>query len=240
MSWRVAFSLDELLGHLDARFPTRDRASDGGIGDARHATQTSDHNPWFGPAADGKMLVTARDYTHDPAAGLDMHVLTDQLQASRDPRLKYVIFDRWLMDTRPNFNPWRWVRYLGANPHTTHMHVSVMPNLALADDRRPWTLPLFGDLPLPAPAPEPPPGGPLPAVAVGTRALTLTTPFTRGTDVLALQRVLTRWYPSLPPLELDGVYGPATMARVRVLQQRAGITVDGIAGRQTFGVLHMV
>ena len=37
MTWRVAKSLDVLLGQINAKFPDRDKSSDGGIGDEAHA-----------------------------------------------------------------------------------------------------------------------------------------------------------------------------------------------------------
>ena len=59
----------------------------------------------------------------------------------------------------------------------------------------------------------------------------------RGTDVRELQRVLNEWYPTLEPLETDGYYGPLTVDRVKYLQRRANIDVDGKAGPVTLGVL---
>ncbi|MGI8313345.1 hypothetical protein [Saccharopolyspora hattusasensis] len=142
-TWRVARSLETLLAQFNARYPSRSKASDGGIGDAAHASRASDHNPWFGPATDGLMLVTARDFTHDPAAGMDIDRLTDELAASRDPRIKYIIANGYIMDSRPGTNPWRWVKYTGSNPHRKHFHLSVLDDVALADDRSPWNLPSF-------------------------------------------------------------------------------------------------
>lgn len=62
---------------------------------------------------------------------------------------------------------------------------------------------------------------------------------TRGTQVRKLQRVLNAWYPSKTPLAEDGIYGPKTEDRVRYLQERADIAVDGITGPNTLGVLNM-
>lgn len=59
----------------------------------------------------------------------------------------------------------------------------------------------------------------------------------RGSFVAELQRVLNAWYPNLEPLTIDGIFGPRTEARVRYLQQRAGITADGVAGPVTWAVL---
>jgi hypothetical protein len=150
MAWRVARSLLTLRDQIDGRFPNRSRVSDGYIGDAAHATTDSDHNPWFGPG-----IVTAADWTHDPRAGFDIDRFTDELAASRDPRIKYIIANGWILDSRPPFSPWQWVRYYGSNPHTSHLHLSVMANSS-ADDTRRWNIPMLGGG---GPAPQPQPGG---------------------------------------------------------------------------------
>jgi hypothetical protein len=130
MAWRVAVSLDVLLAQVNAYAPRRSKASDGSIGDAEHATRDSDHNPWYGPG-----IVTARDFTHDPAGGLDCQWLADQLVASRDPRIKYVIWNRRIIEQ----GGWQWTGYSGPNPHTAHLHLSVTPN-GSCDDPRPWAI----------------------------------------------------------------------------------------------------
>lgn len=153
MAWRVARSLDILLGQINTAFPGRNKASDGAIGDAAHASRSSDHNPWYGPG-----IVTARDYTHDPAHGVDIDRLSDELAASRDPRIKYIIANRLILDSRAGNRPWQWVRYTGSNPHTKHLHLSVMDN-ASCDDTRPWNLPMLGGTSAPPPSAPAAPGG---------------------------------------------------------------------------------
>ncbi|MEV0085269.1 hypothetical protein [Saccharopolyspora sp. NPDC050642] len=155
-TWRVARSLETLRQQFNARYPTRNKTSDGGIGDAVHAARSSDHNPWVGPASDGMMLVTARDFTHDPACGMDIDRLTDELAASRDPRIKYLIANGLILDSRPGNNPWKWMPYSGSNPHRKHFHISVHADVALADDPRPWNLPSLTRNPTPSPAQEGP------------------------------------------------------------------------------------
>lgn len=156
MAWRVAESLQTLLNQFNSRYPTRSKASDGSIGDAAHASRSSDHNPWF--VKNGQGIVTARDFTHDPAKGMDIDRLTDELAASRDPRIKYIIANGYILDSRPGNNPWRWMKYSGSNPHNKHFHLSV--NTHNCDDTRPWNLPSFGGgAPAPAPAPIYTPGG---------------------------------------------------------------------------------
>lgn len=134
MAWRVARSLDVLLNQLNTLAPRRSRVSDGSIGDAAHQAQgsASDHNPWY-----LGNVVTARDFTHDPANGLDCNKLAAALIASRDPRIKYLIWQGRIVDSRPQFRPWTWQPSSG---HYQHLHLSVMPNTS-ADDPRPWSLP---------------------------------------------------------------------------------------------------
>lgn len=139
MSWYVAQSLEVLRKQFNETYPNRSKASDGGIGDAAHASRDSDHNPWLRIASRG--VVTARDFTHDPAHGMDIDRLTDELQASRDPRIKYIIANGWIMDTRPGYNPWNWVKYHGSNPHNKHFHISVKPENC--NDDSPWDLASF-------------------------------------------------------------------------------------------------
>jgi hypothetical protein len=136
--WRVARSLLTLRDQINAAFPHRSKASDGTIGDEDHQNRTSDHNPWFG--YEGEHLVTALDITHDPGNGVDIDRLTDELAASRDPRIKYIIANDLILDSRPGNSPWQWVEYDGSNEHSRHFHLSVMPNHT-ADDTRPWNLP---------------------------------------------------------------------------------------------------
>jgi hypothetical protein len=140
MAWRVARSLKTLLDQLNAATPRRSKVSDGSIGDTAHQASTSDHNPWWPPPAGG--IVTAIDITHDPAGGLDCHRLADDLVRSRDPRIKYIIWNRRILDTRPGFAPWVWREYHGTNPHNHHLHLSVVAN-SLCEDPSRWSLSMF-------------------------------------------------------------------------------------------------
>lgn len=56
----------------------------------------------------------------------------------------------------------------------------------------------------------------------------------RGTDVLALQHLLTGQGIAV---SADGVFGPATNTAVRQFQTAKGLGVDGIVGPQTWGAL---
>jgi len=133
MSWYVAKSLNTLLDQLNALAPHRSKASDGSIGDASHSSRLSDHNP----TSAGQ--VCARDFTHDPAGGLDGNWLAATLVASRDPRIKYVIWNRRIIDSRAGQHPWQWMPYTGTNPHDHHVHVSVFAG-AVGDNAAAWNL----------------------------------------------------------------------------------------------------
>lgn len=130
-SWRVAYSLDQLLAQINAAHPNRSKIADGSIGDAAHAATKSDHNP------DALGIVRARDYTHDPDGGFDAHAMADQLVASRDPRIAYVISRGRIASS--TVAPWSWRSYSGSNPHNHHAHVSVVGN-RLADRVDPWQI----------------------------------------------------------------------------------------------------
>jgi lysozyme family protein len=139
-SWRVAHSLDTLLKQINQWAPGRSKVSDGSIGDAAHASRSSDHNPWIVDGGVG--VVTARDFTHDPAHGCDCNKLSDLLRASSDPRIKYMIWNRRICSSEAKGGqpPWAWRPYTGANPHNHHMHVSVMSTKILYDSTNSWSL----------------------------------------------------------------------------------------------------
>jgi peptidoglycan hydrolase-like protein with peptidoglycan-binding domain len=58
----------------------------------------------------------------------------------------------------------------------------------------------------------------------------------RGPEVLRLQQMIRSAGIDVGPL--DGIFGPKTLAGVKAYQASRGLTVDGIAGPQTFGALN--
>lgn len=136
MAWRVAKSLLTLRGQIDQRFPKRSKASDGTIGDPSHQSRKSDHNPWVTNGGIG--VVTAMDVTNDPEHGCSAQQLVDALVQSRDPRIKYIIWNRHIVSS--SVQPWTWRPYTGANPHDKHFHLSVLPEPAKYDALTPWSI----------------------------------------------------------------------------------------------------
>lgn len=140
MTWRVARSLDVLLAELNAAAPNRSKLSDGSIGDAAHASRSSDHNPWV-IDSDGIGVVRARDFTHDPADGLDCNQLAPFLAGllGEHPALRsgaYVIWNRRIISRDRISEGWR--PYTGSNPHDHHLHLSVALDEAGYDSTAPW------------------------------------------------------------------------------------------------------
>lgn len=137
MAWRVAKSLMVLRKQIDDAFIGRSKASDGTIGDERHQSSNSDHNPWV---KDGKMgVVTALDITNDPAHGVHSRKLAEALVASQDPRIKYLISDGEICSGLGQKTPaWKWRPFSGSNQHRHHFHISVQSTKALYDDESAW------------------------------------------------------------------------------------------------------
>lgn len=198
MSWRLAKSLIRLREQVNAEWPGRDRSSDGSIGDTAHRNRKSDHNP------NSAGVVTAIDIDADLAPGVNVRELVDALFASRDPRIKYIIFNGRI--TVASLTGWK--RYTGANAHKAHAHISVSARPSLYDDASDWQI-----RPVKA---EP---QPRPTLRRGDR----------GEAVKQLQKLLK--------LPADGIFGEKTEAGVKGVQLINGLRPDGIAGKQTWGVL---
>jgi hypothetical protein len=131
--FRVAKSILTLRSQIDAMAPGRDKSNDGTIGDTSSQAGKSDHNP----NSDG--VVTAIDITHDPSHGVDAGAIVEALRASRDPRIKYVIWNRRIFSSE--VNPWEWRPYSGPNPTENHFHLSVVSDQQLYDDHsNPWMI----------------------------------------------------------------------------------------------------
>jgi hypothetical protein len=138
MAWRVAKSLEKLRSQVNAEWPQRDKSSDGTIGDEKHASRSSDHNPWV---KDGKTgVVTGMDITNDPDSGPVSNDIAEALKASEDPRIKYIISNARICSGDAGPSPWVWRKYSGSNAHRHHVHISVKSEKPLYDSVKPWRL----------------------------------------------------------------------------------------------------
>jgi len=112
----------QLREQFDDSYPDRDRRSDGWIGDTRHQSRPSDHNP------DEQGIVRAididRDISGTPKPDL-MPDIADQLRLAAkrgEKRISYIIFEGRIASAK---KAWAWRPCNdGANKHNHHMHVS--------------------------------------------------------------------------------------------------------------------
>ena len=109
----------QLREQIDDAFPDRDRASDGWLGDAKHAARRSDHNPSI-PDGWVRAIDIDADLRSHKSEAFD---LADQLRllARSDKRISYIIFNGKIASYKRNY---KWRKYTGINPHKTHIHIS--------------------------------------------------------------------------------------------------------------------
>lgn len=153
-AWHLARSLETFRDQVDAKYPGRDKTSDGTIGDESHQQTKSDHNP----DADG--AVKAIDITHDPSGGPDCTVLAEMLWAGKDYRVAYIIWNKRI--SNPDIENGAWRPYTGSNPHTMHLHLSVKKEGC--EDPAEWAA-------VPVPAVVGVPAGPMPKLKRGHQGL---------------------------------------------------------------------
>lgn len=218
IEWRVAKALLKLRDQVNAKYPGRSKASDGTIGDAKHATRNSDHNPWV---RDGKWgVVTGMDITNDPAHGLNSRAGAEALIATRDERIKYLISNGQICSGTGQDHPaWVWRTYTGTNAHRHHAHISVKPEKRFYDDDRPWGMKGA------PPAYTPPPDHP-----------TLRKGAT-GNDVATLQKLLNK-NGAKPKLDEDAHFKQVDHDAVVKYQRAHDLEADGVVGAYTWESLY--
>ena len=129
-SWHLAPSLAQLRREINTRWPSRDKTSDGTIGDAAHSARASDHNP------NSRGSVNAIDIDED---GIDAWGLVALLIA--DPRVYYVIYEGRIWQRKHGFVP---RPYTGINAHRKHVHVSIIQSVAAEQNTTPWGVAKIG------------------------------------------------------------------------------------------------
>lgn len=225
MGWRVAKSLEILLAEINEAAPNRSKLSDGSIGDDAHRGTNSDHNP----QQDG--VVCARDFTHDPDDGADMHEFAEHLRKRNHPAVKYIIWNRRIWSKVRNSEGWR--TYSGSNPHTKHMHVSVGvgsdgKSTGPYDNTLSWGIADLDTDPAPVK-----PSKPTTGTKLGDKMPTLKRG-SKSSRVRMLQGLLIAWNHKIT---VDGDFGPKTEAAVRSFQGKYAKPVDGIVGPITWNKL---
>lgn len=140
MAWRVFNSLLVLRDQVNVLAPGRSKGADGTVCDENHPT-TSDHCPHYVQGVSPPDMVSALDLTHDPAGGFNSYTFAEVLRVHRDRRIKYVISDHRMFSSyaTSSYPAWTWRPYSGEDPHTNHVHISVL-DAAISDDKTQWNL----------------------------------------------------------------------------------------------------
>jgi hypothetical protein len=127
-----------LRRQVDQRWPNRDRASDGWIGDKAHQARFSDHNP----NANGWVRALDIDADLTKSAGRERAwILADELRqyaASGLPgacRILYIVYMGQITSGTYSKTKWKW-RGKGYG-HWGHIHVSFKPDGDLDGDKFP-------------------------------------------------------------------------------------------------------
>ncbi len=123
MSYFLAPAGLKLWTEVRTRFPGRDAASDGWIGDASHAARPSDHNPCWSCSGSSYGIVRAVDLDGDgwPAEACVQYLLA-RCRSGAERRVAYIIYKRRIWSVTYG---WTQRYYSGTNPHDAHFHVSL-------------------------------------------------------------------------------------------------------------------
>lgn len=217
----LAPSLRTLRNELNARWPNRDKALDGWIGDAAHRARKSEHNP------DKSGIVRALDIT---AKGIDTGEVLSALVS--DPRVAYVIHDGYIYSATYNFVR----RKHNGDPHTRHIHVSILNNTSnnysqTRCDQAAASVKTWG---LRKPSPSPRPSKTLKAGETLRKG-------DKGDAVKSLQRQMNAVFPTYAKfvspkkkmLDVDGIFGSHTEGWIKEFQGRSGIKITGVVDALT-------
>ncbi len=100
-------------------FADRRKTLDGWIGDLRHQSTFSQHNP----NEQGEVCALDIDARLSEEQGIAIY-LADQIRLAAkqgDRRFLYIIHMGKICSAK---SLWRWKKYRGLNPHKTHIHIS--------------------------------------------------------------------------------------------------------------------
>lgn len=211
MGWVVVPNLDELKDQLNARFPNRDKRSDGTIGDTSHQASASSHNPdrTGSPEfrdGDSKDEVRARDIDKDLNDSVTMEQLVQHwVNLARQGRLwwvRYIIFNGRIWHKRDGYVT---RTYTGSNKHGDHVHMN-SDFTQDADEVRGtnWGLSEIGGTPVNNPSN---PGGQL------------------DVDGELGPRTISKWQ-RVMGTPVDGVITPGNSDLVRAVQRKLKATVN--------------
>lgn len=207
---------------INYKWPHRDHRSDGWIGDLLHRLTRSDHNP------NGRGVVDAIDIDVD---GIVPALLVAIL--IRHPSVNYVIWNRKIWSRSNGFVAHA---YTGHDPHTGHVHCSLMQSVAAENNLRPWGIASIVVVPVVLPIPG---TGPI-ELAWAQRlagALPVLRPAATARRSVRRAQALINVADGTAHLTEDGGFGPLTTAATKRFQRAYHLDDDGVIGAKTWAAL---
>lgn len=217
----LAPSLARGRTEINVRWPHRDHSSDGWIGDTRHQQSGSPENGGSDHNVNKRGKVDALDVDVD---GINCPLVV--ARAIRHPAVNYVIWNRTIWSRSRGFAAHR---YTGSDPHTNHIHISIMQSVAAEVNTAPWGISSIVVDPVVYPV--------NPGAGTWAQRLARAMPVLRkGPGVRGSVR---KWQALANAggahIVEDGKFGDRTDAATRGYQRAWGLTVDGVVGAQTWG-----
>src|SRR4051812_16060348 len=146
-SWVLIPCLKSLFTEFDRIAPSRDKASDGSIGDTAHSQTSSDHNPdetGTVPIHDADKVneVHAIDVDNnlnesDLSMEKVVQFILSRCRTGRESRLRYIIYNRRIWSASSD---WVQKTYTGPSAHTEHAHFSASYTTSLEASTASWHL----------------------------------------------------------------------------------------------------
>lgn len=224
--WFLAPALITLRAEVNAKYPKRDKASDGAVGDTSHAARVSDHNPCRACKGRSRGIVRAIDIDVSPDGNPDADLAAEVLRAAIGSPLVWYVIHKGKIYSRTH--GWQARVYTGA-AHNEHVHVSLNGANNISGDpgnfsTASWGISKGGKPPAKDPRP--------PAVSLAKAVNAARYPRKEVAPVVSrrIQRALNA---RGARLTVDGVYGPRTRAAYSTWQRRLGFRgqdADGIPG----------
>lgn len=224
-SWRVDEGLQKLIDEWKAAHPGAVVYT---IGDTNHSTDPdkSQHAPDDGSSSnpgDTKGEVDAGDFMPGKAVtDEDLDDLAENLRLSKDKRILYVIRRNRIFSSV--VQPWVWRTYTGA--YHSHTHVSVNDNYENDQSNWKWendvarTI-VYKDIP----------GAKLPELAYGDEDAAQD-----GWNHVGRAQGLLNFQEKKEPLDIDGVYGAKTKAKVARVFGTNGKTLSIDLMKKLYGI----
>lgn len=203
MAWVLTKGLTTWRNEINSTFPNRDKASDGSVGDLRHQTGSSGHNPdRTGKAeykdGDAKDEVRAIDVDKDFKSKFTAEQLVQWLVTLGRAGKVYLPFRYFIYNGRiwRKSTGWKTETYTGPNKHDHHIHFSgdysqKADEWAGSLGLKAYVAKVLAPKPATPAKPKPPAsaGGKLPTYAAGSRTISAALKSV-GTDVAYAQRFI--------------------------------------------------